>query len=132
MREHDRERHQLVGLGARVAEHQALVAGAARVDAHRDVGRLAVDRRDDRAGFGVEPELAARVPDVVDGLANHLLVVDDGRRRDLAGDEGNARGDERLAGDAAFSGPSRGSRRESNPKSGRRSCPGALRSPIQT
>ena len=42
VREADRRRHQRVGLVARVAEHQALVAGALflgvrTVDAHRDV-----------------------------------------------------------------------------------------------
>src|SRR6476646_8510511 len=50
-RQHDRERHELVGLVAGVAEHQALVAGAARVHAHRDVRRLAVDGREHGAGF---------------------------------------------------------------------------------
>ena len=100
--EHDRERHQLLGFRARVAEHQPLVAGAARVHPHRDVGGLAVDGRDDRTGVGVEAELAARVPDVGDRLAHHVLVVDDGVRRDLAGDEGDAGRDERLAGHAAL------------------------------
>ena len=33
VRQHDRQRHELVGLGAGIAEHQALVAGAAGVDA---------------------------------------------------------------------------------------------------
>ena len=61
--QHDRQRHQLVGLAAGEAEHQALVAGAARVDAHRDVGRLLVDRREDGAGLGVEAVLGARVAD---------------------------------------------------------------------
>jgi len=37
VREHDGQRHQLRRLGARVAEHQPLVASAERVDAHRDV-----------------------------------------------------------------------------------------------
>ena len=41
--EHDRQRHQLFRLSARKAEHEALVAGAAGVDAHRDIGRLAVN-----------------------------------------------------------------------------------------
>src|SRR5882672_8697547 len=36
-REHDRHRHQLLGLRACEAEHQSLIAGAPRVDAHRDV-----------------------------------------------------------------------------------------------
>ena len=40
VREQDRHRHQLVGLVGGVAEHHALVAGAAGVDALRDIGRL--------------------------------------------------------------------------------------------
>ena len=72
VRQHDRQRHQLLGLAAGVAEHQALVAGAARVDAHRDVGRLLVDRRDHRAGLVVEAVLGARVADVLDRLAHDL------------------------------------------------------------
>ena len=101
MREHDRQRHQLVGLGAGEAEHQPLVAGAAGVDAHRDVGRLTVDRREHGAGLGVEAVLAARVADVGDRVAHDLLVIDDGAGRDLAGDNGEAGRDERFARDAA-------------------------------
>ena len=58
---------------------------------------------DDRhgAGFGVEAELAARVPDLGDGLADDVLVVDYGGGRDFAGDEHEAGRDERFARDAA-------------------------------
>ena len=76
VREHDRQRHQLFGFRAREAEHQALIAGAAGVHAHRDVGRLAVNRGQHRAGFGVEPVLAAGVADLVDRRADDVLVVD--------------------------------------------------------
>ena len=89
------------GLGAGEAEHQPLVAGAARVDAHRDVGRLAVNRGQHGAGLGVEAELAARVADLGDGRADDLLVVHDGGRRDLAGDDRQAGRDERFARHAA-------------------------------
>ena len=74
--EHDRERHQLRGLVARVAEHQPLVAGPdvverivvagvvlnleRVVDALGDVGRLLVERHDHRAGLGVEAVLRPR------------------------------------------------------------------------
>ena len=101
VREHDRQRHQFFGFSAREAEHQALIAGAAGVDAHGDVGRLAVDRREHGAGFAVEPELAAVVADLVDRRADDLLEVDVGARRDFAGDDSEAGRDERLAGDAA-------------------------------
>ena len=53
-----------VGLRAGKAEHQALVAGAAGVHALTDVARLLVNRRQHRAGLGVEAELGARVADV--------------------------------------------------------------------
>ena len=101
VRQHDRQRHQLRRLAAGVAEHQALVAGAAGVHAHRDVGRLAVDRGDDAAGVAVEPVLGVGVADFPDGLADQLLHVDVGVGRDLAGDEAEAGRDERLARHAA-------------------------------
>src|SRR5580692_1128607 len=40
MGKHDWQRHELFGLVAGIAEHQALVSGAARVHTHGDVGRL--------------------------------------------------------------------------------------------
>src|SRR5438128_1664070 len=77
VREPDRHRHQVVRLVACVSEHHSLVAGAnlvvdvadavldlARlVDAHRDVGRLLVDRNDHAAGVAVEPVGLTVVPD---------------------------------------------------------------------
>src|SRR3546814_7400434 len=52
MRVIDRCRHQLLGLVAGVAEHQALVAGALffrllAIDTHRDVRRLFADRSEE-------------------------------------------------------------------------------------
>ena len=67
VRQHDRQRHQLRGLVAGVAEHQALVAGAARVHAHGDIGRLRLDRVQHAAGLAVEAE--GRV-----GVADCLMV----------------------------------------------------------
>ncbi len=101
VRQHDRQRHQLRRLAAGVAEHQALVAGAAGVHAHRDVGRLAVDRRDDATGLAVESVLGGGVADFLDGFADQLLHVDVGVGRDLAGDEAEAGRDEGLARHAA-------------------------------
>ena len=100
VREHDRQRHQLLGLGARVAEHQALVAGPQLVHAHRDVAGLLVDGRDDTAGLVVEAVLGARVADRLDGLASDLRNVHVAGRGDLARHDDEPGGQERLAGHA--------------------------------
>ena len=115
--ERDRERHQLVGLVARVAEHHALVARpgdvelivvggvmaslVGLVDALRDVGRLLVDRVDDRARIGAEAEVGVGVADLADRLARDVLDVHVRGRRDLAGDHDEAGVHQRLAGHAA-------------------------------
>ncbi len=117
VRERDRERHQLLGLVGRVAEHHPLVARAGDVefivvglvramlerlvDALGDVRRLLVDRVDDRAGVGREAEVRVGVADPPDRLAGDLLDVDVGRRGDLAGHDHEAGVHERLAGHAA-------------------------------
>ena len=100
MRQHDGQRHQLLGLVAGETKHQPLVAGAARVDAHRDVRGLAVNRRQHGAGLGIEAVLAARVPDLRDRRPHDVLVIDHGRGRDLAGEDGEAGRHQRLAGHA--------------------------------
>ena len=117
VREHDRQRHQLRRLVRRVAEHEALVAGAdlverivvvglvlhleGVVDSLRDVGRLLVERDDDAAGLGVEAVLRARVADRADPMAHEPGDVDVRVGRDLAGDDDEPGRDERLARDAA-------------------------------
>jgi hypothetical protein len=117
VRERDRQRHQLRRLARRVAEHHALVTGAgdiefivvgrvgARlpggVDALRDVGRLLVDRVDDRAAVGGEAEVGVGVADAADRLARDVLDVDVRGRRDLARHDDEPRVHERLARDAA-------------------------------
>ena len=142
VREHDRERHQLLRLVRRVAEHHPLVARAdaverivvarvvlhlvRRVDAQRDVRRLLVDRDDDAAGRRVETPLRVRVADLRDPLADELRDVDVRLGRDLARDDDEAGRDQRLAGDAAL-GSSAGRRRERSRRPGRRSCPGGPR-----
>ena len=79
VRQPDRQRHEVVGLVAGVAEHHPLVAGALAVedvlarragalleggvDALGDVGRLRVDRGDDAAGVAVEADGLAVVAD---------------------------------------------------------------------
>ena len=118
MREHDRHRHQLVGLVGRVAEHHALVAGAAGVHAHarcratagrscssprRCCCRSRSRRRCSRC--------AAIVARTMSGRSTYVV------RRDLAGDDGEAGRDERLARDARRRDPRRGWRRARRPRS---------------
>ena len=114
VREHDRQRHQLVGLTRGVAEHHPLVAGADPVervlvavlrlervvDPLRDVRRLLVDRDDHTAGLGVEAVLRARVADLRDRLAHEPRDVHVRLGRDLARHDDEAGRDQRLAGDA--------------------------------
>ena len=83
VRQRDRQRHQLRRLAAREAEHQTLIAGAAGIDALRDVGRLRIDRRNHRAGLAVEAVLRARVADFFDGIAYDRRKVDVGLGGDL-------------------------------------------------
>src|SRR5262249_21121841 len=86
---------------AGVAEHDALVAGAAGVHALGDVGGLAADAVEDGAGRGVERVLGAGVADVLDPAAHPLVDRQQGPGRDLAADAHQAAADEGLAGHAA-------------------------------
>ena len=79
VRQHNRQRHELVGLGAGVPEHQALIAGASWIDALGDVGRLLVNRGQNGARLVVEPVFRPGVADILDRIADDLLVVDAGR-----------------------------------------------------
>jgi len=99
--EHDRERHQLRGLPARVAEHEPLISRAERVHAHGDVRRLLVDRRDDAAGLVVEAVLGAGVAHLFDRLAGDPRDVHVAGGRDLPRHHHEAGGEEALARDAA-------------------------------
>ncbi len=127
VRQHDRHRHQLRRFAAGEAEHQALVAGATPIDTHRDVGRLVVDRGHHRAGVAVESVLGAVVADLADHLAHELGDLDIAVARDLARDDREPGGHQRLARDPAAAGPERSARRAPRPRSGRRSCRGGLR-----
>jgi hypothetical protein len=114
VREHDREGHQLLGLGAGVAEHHPLVARADLVDrvvvavlhlvggvhALRDVRRLLVERDDDAARVRVEAVLGPVVADLLDLRPDDARDVHVRLRRDLARDDDQAGRDEGLAGDA--------------------------------
>jgi len=104
VRQVNRHRHQHGGFVAGVAEHQALVAGALveivvmrAIHALRDVGRLLADGDQHRAGVVVEANLGRVVTDALDGLARDLVVVDHRRGGDLAGDDAQAGGQQRLA-----------------------------------
>ena len=104
----DRQRHQLGRVVAGVAEHQALVAGAdlfafgrVFVDAHGDVGALPVDREHDGTGVGADAHLVVGVAHLANDLADDVGIVDHGLGGDFAGDDGDARGDHRLARHAA-------------------------------
>ena len=106
--ERNRQRHQLFGVVAGVAEHQALVAGAdffalrgIGVDAHGDVGALFVEGDEHGAMVGADAHRRFGVADVVDHFADDLLHIDVGLGRDFAGDHGEAGGDHRFAGHAA-------------------------------
>jgi hypothetical protein len=105
----DRRRHQIRGLVAGKAEHDALVAGALflvgaglmRVDALRDVGGLRMQQDFDVAGAPVETFLL--VANVLDRLPHHafdLFVGDRFRAAGFARDHHLVCGGERLAGGA--------------------------------
>ncbi len=113
----DRQRHQLRGVADRVAEHQALVAGALRVqrvrgaldarlvrgvDALGDIGRLTADADVDAAGLAVEALVRVVVADIEDALANGVGDVGEGllgRRRHLTDHVHLPGGHQRLDGD---------------------------------
>ena len=100
MRELDGHGHQLGSFVAGEAEHQALVAGAAGIDAHGDIVGLLLDGADDAAGFGVEAVLGAGVTDVFDDLARQVRKVDVRLGGDFAGDDHQAGGNKRFTGNA--------------------------------
>ena len=112
----DGQRHVLLRLIRRIAEHHALIAGAdgifdvhiafARfkglVDALCDIRRLLVKRDENAAGVGIEAVLGARVADFAHRLADDLRDVDVAVRRHLTDDVYLPRRHERLAGHAAI------------------------------
>ena len=102
MGELDRQRHELGGLVARIAEHESLVTGAAGVHAHGDVGRLRLNDVQDSAGLRVEPESGIREPNVGDHLTREGGDVYVGRGCDLARHDANAGRDQHLARNATL------------------------------
>ena len=85
VRQVDRQRHQFRRFVARVAEHQALVAGALievvvvrAVHALGDVRRLLVVRDEHRAAAVVDAVVGVVVADALDRVARDLDVIDVG------------------------------------------------------
>ena len=76
-----------VGFIARVAEHQALVARAARIHAHGDIGALGLNRIQHAAGFRVETKGRIGVADLFNGLTHDARDVHVAGGGDLAGDD---------------------------------------------
>ena len=77
VRQEDRHRHEFGALVRRISEHQPLVAGASRVDAHCNIRRLRIHRAHDRACFGIEAERGVGVTDLLDRFPHNGCVVDD-------------------------------------------------------
>ena len=105
MSKRNRKRHQLGRLGARVAEHHALITradlvGIAAVDALSDVGRLTIERHHHAAGIAIEALEGVVVADVAHGAAHEVGDIDTRVCRNLAGDDDDAGRDQRLTGDA--------------------------------
>ena len=101
VRQHDRQRHQLFGLVAGVAEHQALVAGAAGVHAHRDVGGLGLNRVQNAAGLGVEAHRGVGEADVGNHFAGQLGNVQNRRGGNFSSHDAETGGHQHFAGHAA-------------------------------
>jgi hypothetical protein len=104
--EADRGRHEDVRLVGRIAEHQALIAGALfalvlAIDALRDIRGLLADDVDDAAARAVETHVRMVVADIEYGLAHQRLDIHPGARRDLARHDDDAGLDQGLAGDPA-------------------------------
>ena len=93
MREHDRRRHQLRRFVARVTEHQTLIARAlfggvfavdrARVNALRDVGRLAGDDVLDVDLVRVKNVVVVHVTDLAHAIAHDFRNWNDGFERTI-------------------------------------------------
>src|SRR5437899_2371467 len=99
--EQDGQRHQFFGLVAGEAKHQALVTGTASVYTSGDIGGLALDGGDHATGIGVKAVLALDVAQLTDGFADDVGILDMRRGGDLAGQNRQAGGHQRLTSHAA-------------------------------
>ena len=108
VRERQGEGHVLLGVGAGVAEHHALVAGALLLGllaghAAVDVGALLVDGGDDAAGGGVEAVFGLVVADALDHAPRGGGDIDVGVLGvDLAAHDHQAGGAEGFTGDVGL------------------------------
>ena len=93
--------HELFVFIGGVAEHHALIAGAAGIHTHSDVGRLRMDRANDRAGLGIEAVSGVGVADGSDHAAHDGGEIYVSFSGDLSGNEHYAGGGDGFAGDAA-------------------------------
>jgi len=101
VRHHDGQRHQFLGLIAGVTEHQALVARAAGIHAHGDIGRLALDRVQDPAGLGIEAHPCVGEADIRDHLARQPGHIHISFRGDFPSYHADARRHQNFASHAA-------------------------------
>lgn len=100
----DGKRHVAVALVGRIAEHDALIAGAhvevvGRVDAHGDVSALLLDHDLYLAGVGPDALLGLVVAYSAQHFARNALVIDAFHAGNLAADQDELGGGEHLAGD---------------------------------
>jgi hypothetical protein len=102
MGELNRHGHQLFGLVAGKAEHQALVARATGVHTHGDVGRLPLHRANDRTSFSVKAVLGVVIAHLAYRLARDFVVIEVRGRRNFTSDDHQSRGDQRLTGHTPF------------------------------
>lgn len=87
--------HEGLGLIGGIAEHDTLVTGTdvlelGGIDGLGDIRGLLLDSNNDVAGAVVKTLGNIVVTDVLEGLADHLLVVDGGRGGDLTEDHNHA------------------------------------------
>src|ERR1035437_5681533 len=97
----NRSGHQLGGFVGGVAEHHALIAGAAGVNALRNVAGLLIDGGDDGAGVGVEAVKGVVISDGGDDTADKALEIDVSLGGDFAGNNHQACGRKSFGGYAA-------------------------------
>ncbi len=101
MRHHDGQRHELRSFIAGESEHQALVARAACVHAHGDIGRLALNRINDAAGLAVETHGGVVIANVVNHATHQARHIDIGMGGDFTRNDANTGSDQNFARHAA-------------------------------
>ena len=96
----DRQRHEVVIFLTGIAEHHALITGAAHlaVGAHGDVGTLLVQRYQDRTGVAIEASGGTVIADLDQLLTDDRRNIELGSGADLAHDENHASGAAHLTG----------------------------------